>query len=122
MMTSKSFFTKALLITAIGLSNCLCACSPSKPMPPERLPDDEIAIYREAVTKITPYITLEDSAFKLSINLNEALELDIPEKYYERVKQELDYTNYIIKEEYNRKGIKIDLPEMPLSADTDKNL
>lgn len=117
MITQRHLFTKAMLIAAFGVSGLVCACSQSKPTPPERLPDDEVEAYREAIAKILPYVTLDDSVFGLSITKDEALKLDVSERYYDRIQQDLDYTNYLIKEEYNSKGIKIDLLEMPLSTE-----
>ncbi len=95
----KKLIVSFLLLLFIG-------CSGKKPKQPGRLPDDEIPAYREAVTKMTQYIVLEDSAYHLTVSKEHAAEDGIPEKYYDRIQQELDFTNYTIKE-YNRKGIPI---------------
>lgn len=90
----------------------LCACSHSqKPRQPERLPDEEVSAFRESAIKMMPYITLEDSAYHLTISKDKAAGLGIPVKYYDRMRQELEYTNYIVREEYSKKGIPIEMPE-----------
>ena len=40
-----------------------------------------------------------------------AARLGIPGKYFKRAAQELEYTNYLIHEEYNKKGIPMEMPE-----------
>ncbi len=84
-----------------------CACSQS-PVPPPRLPDDEIPAYREAALKMMPYIELRDSAFYISITPDSAESLGVPKKYYERMKQDILYTNHVISES-NRQGFPIEL-------------
>lgn len=78
---------------------------------PEQLPDEEVPAYREAVAKLMPYIVLEDSAYSLTISEDDAVGLGVPEKYYDRTKRELEYTNYLVKEEYNSKGIPVDMTD-----------
>lgn len=88
----------------------LAACGTKAPVQPESLPDEEIAPFREAAIKLSPYIVLEDSAFHITIPKSEAIELGVPEKYYLRIEQELEYTNYTISEA-NRQG-------QPIAIDT----
>lgn len=97
----------------------LCAsCGDPKPNQPERLPDSEVAVFREAAIKMSEYIVLEDSAYRLTIDKEKALRLGVPEKYYQRMKQELEYTNYLVREEYNKKGIPIEMPEYKIDTIT----
>ena len=95
-------------ILALGLS--LAACGADVPRQPERLPDDEIPAFTEAVGRIAPYVRLCDSVFTLTVSASQAARLGIPEKYYERMRQELEYTNYLIRE-HNRNGQLIELPQ-----------
>lgn len=95
----KKIFCGFLLILFLG-------CSEKIPRQPERLPDEEVPAFREAAMKMTQYIVLEDSVYHFTISKVKAIELGIPEKYYTRMQQELEYTNHTIKE-YNRKGIPI---------------
>ncbi len=85
-------------------------CSEKKPKQPEMLPQDEIPAYREAIKKMAKYIILEDSAYHFTISKDEALEKGIPENYYTRMQQELDFANYTIKE-HTKQGIPITIPE-----------
>ena len=85
-------------------------CLEKVPKQPERLPDEEVPAFREAAIKMTQYIVLEDSAYHITISKEQAVENGISEKYFNRMQQELDYTNYTIKE-YNRKGIPISIDE-----------
>lgn len=85
-------------------------CSNEKPKQPGMLPEEEIPAFREAAIKMTEYIELKDSAFHLTISKKSAVEQGIPEKYYNRMQQELEFTNYTIKE-YNRKGMPISIDE-----------
>lgn len=101
---------KLLLIFLLGLT---ISCGNNRPHQPERLPDDEIPAYRTACLKIADYIVLEDSAYHLTISKQQAAQIGVPEKYYDRIQQELDYTNYLVREEYNKKGIPIEMPEFP---------
>lgn len=87
------------------------ACAGSPPTPPARLPDSEIPAYREAAHKLARYIVMEDSSFHLTITEDSAARLGIPGKYFKRAAQELEYTNYLIHEEYNKKGIPVEMPE-----------
>lgn len=98
-----------LLTFVVTLS--VAGCRDGKPKPPEQLPDSEIGAYKEALIKIYPYLVLEDSTYRITISKQEAEKLQVPEKYYDRIVEDLDYTNYIIKEEYNNKGIPIELSE-----------
>lgn len=86
------------------------ACCDRKPKAPERLPDEELAAYREAVIKLYPYVVLKDSAYHITISKSEAAKLRIPGKYFDRLKEDLDYTNHIIREEYIKRGIPIEMP------------
>ncbi len=97
----------------------LCASCVAKPDQPEMLPDSEVAVFREAAIKMSEYIVLEDSAYRLTIDKEKALRLGVPEKYYNRMKQELEYTNYLVREEYNKKGIPIEMPEYKIDTITD---
>lgn len=92
----------------------LIGCSHYKPQPPERLPEDEVAAYRDASIKMSKYIVLEDSVYSLSISKVEAINLGIEAKYYDRIIQDLNYTNYIVREEYIKKGIPIEMPRNPV--------
>lgn len=96
-----------------------CAgCVNSGPQQPAPLPDSEVAVFREAALKMSEYIVLEDSAYRLTIDKEKALRLGVPEKYYHRMKQELEYTNYLVREEYNKKGIPIEMPEYKIDTIT----
>ena len=86
----------------------LSSCTERVPRQPERLPDDEIPAYREASIKMSKFVVLEDSAFRLTISKEKASENGVPEKYYQRIKEEIDFTNYTIKE-CNKKGMPIDV-------------
>lgn len=81
-------------------------CGDKVPKQPERLPEDEVPAFREAAIKMTKYIVLEDSAYHFTISKEKAVQIGIPDKYYRRMQQELDFTNYTIKE-HNRKGLPI---------------
>ncbi len=85
-------------------------CSEKKPKQLKMLPQDEIPAYREAIKKMAKYIILEDSAYHFTISKDEALKKGIPENYYTRMQQELDFANYTIKE-HNKQGIPITIPE-----------
>lgn len=100
----------------IALLTMMMACSDSKPKAPEKLPEDELPAYLEAVKTIYGYITLEDSAYNLTISKEKAAELGIPAKYYDRMKQDLDYTNHLIRE-YNHQGHHVTLQRMPITID-----
>lgn len=99
----KKLIISFLVILFIG-------CAEKTPKQPEMLPEEEIPAFREAAKKMTQYIVLEDSAYHFTISKEKALENGIPEKYYNRMQQELDNANYIIKE-YNKKGIPVTIPE-----------
>lgn len=99
----KNLIVSFLLILFIG-------CVEKKPKQPEMLPEEDIPAFREAVEKMTQYIVLEDSAYHFTISKEKALENGIPEKYYDRMQQELDLANYTIRE-HNKKGIPITVPE-----------
>ena len=88
----------------------LSGCTERVPGQPERLAEDELPAYREASAKMSKYIELEDSAFHLTISKEKALENGVSEKYYLRIQQELDFTNYTIKE-CNKKGMPIDIDD-----------
>ncbi len=111
MIRKFEFRKKYLLLFALSLG-ILASCGDRVPRQPERLPDDEIPAYREAVAKMAPYVELCDSAFSLNAPRERAKELGVPEKYYDRIKQELEYTNYLISE-HNKKGEHVDLPASP---------
>lgn len=85
-------------------------CAEKAPKQPGRLPDKEVPAFREAAIKMTKYIVLEDSAYHFTISKEKAVEQGIPEKYYTRMQQELDFANYTIKD-YNRKGIPISVDD-----------
>lgn len=85
-------------------------CSEKKPKQPEMLPQDEIPEYREAIKKMAQYIILEDSAYHFIISKEKVLEKGIPEKYYNRMQQELDFANYTIRE-HNKQGIPITISD-----------
>ena len=102
---------RLIYIASLALLIAVVSCSGRKPKAPERLPDEEIVAYREALIKLYPYVVLEDSAYHITITSYEATKLQIPEKYYDRLKADLDYTNYIVREEYNKRGIPITLSE-----------
>ena len=96
----------------------ITGCKDNKPKPPERIPEAEIAAYKDAIIKIYPYIVLEDSAYHITLSKEDAMNnMHVPEKYYDRMVQDLEYTNYIVREEYNKKGIPIEMPE-PLLDNT----
>lgn len=84
----------------------LPGCSEKESKQPDRLPSEEIPAFREAAMKMTEYIVWEDSAFRLTIPEEKAIEIGIPGKYYKRVKEELDYTNHAISDN-KRKGIPV---------------
>ncbi len=110
-MKLKSYIT-GLLTYSLSILALLSvsACSGRKPTAPERLSDVELAAYREAVIKLYPYVVLQDSAYHITISKSEAAKLRIPGKYYDRLKEDLDYTNYVVREEYNKQGIPIEMP------------
>lgn len=54
---------------------------------------------------------MEDSAYHFIITREQAVDYGIPARYYDRMQQELDYTNYIVREEYNKKGIPVEMAE-----------
>jgi len=97
--------------TYIVLLSLLICCTNNKPKAPERLPENELPAYREAVRKMSEYIILEDSAYHFTITKENAISLGVPAKYYDRMQQDLDYTNYMVSEEFNKKGIPIEMPE-----------
>ena len=99
----KNLIVSFLLILFIG-------CAEKKTKQPEMLPEEEIPAFREAVEKMAQYIVLEDSAYHFTISKEKALDNGIPEKYYHRMQQELDFANYTIRE-HNKKGIPITVPE-----------
>lgn len=82
-----------------------------KIIPPEKLPDSELEAYKEALIKVYPYLVLEDSVYRITISKEEAAKMQVPEKYYDRMVQDLEYNNYIIREEYNKKGLPITLTD-----------
>lgn len=94
----------------------LAACGPCRPSQPERLPDDEVPAFRTAAVKMAPYIVLEDSAYHLTISKEDASGIGVPGKYYDRMRQELEYTNYLVREEYNKKGIPIEMPDFRIDT------
>lgn len=100
----------------IGLIGLMAGCGDGKPRQPERLPDDEVPAFREACIKMAHHIVLKDSAYRLTIPKDSAMRLGIPGRYYDRMQQELEYTNYIVKEEYNKKGIPIEMPEYTIDT------
>lgn len=100
----KKFINHFLLIILFS------GCTEKIPKHPGKLPEKEIAAFREAAIIMTQYIILEDSAYHFTISKEKAVKNGIPEKYYERMQQELDFTNYTIKE-YNRKGLPIAIDE-----------
>lgn len=97
-------------IIYIFLLALFCGCAEKAPKQPERLPDEEVPVFRQAAIKMTKYIVLKDSAYHFTISKETAVEKGIPEKYYTRMQQELDFANYTIKE-YNRKGIPISIDD-----------
>lgn len=97
-------------ILTILAATALAGCGNRTPQPPERLPDAEIPAYRQAAMKMMPYISLEDSAFSVTISADSAASLGVPRKYYDRITQELKYTNHIIRQ-HNRNGLPIDMSE-----------
>ncbi len=100
----------------VGLIGLMAGCGDVKPRHPERLPDDEVPAFREACIKMAHHIVLKDSAYHLTITKDSAMRLGIPGRYYDRMQQELEYTNYIVKEEYNKKGIPIEMPEYTIDT------
>ena len=100
----------------IGLIGLVAGCGDGKPRPPERLPDDEIPAFRDACIKMAHHIILKDSAYHLPIAQDSAMRLGIPGRYYDRMQQELEYTNYIVREEYNKKGIPIEMSEYTIDT------
>lgn len=110
-MQTQKFIRKKSGLIVIAVSIFLASCAGKAPNQPEKLPDDEIPAFREAAAKMSKYIVMEDSAFHFTISKEEAFDLGVSEKYYDRIQQELDYTNYLIKEEYNKMGIPIEMPE-----------
>lgn len=102
---------KIICLLTFVLTLSVAGCRDGKPKPPAQLPDSEIGAYKEVLIKIYPYLVLEDSAYRITISKQEAEKMQVPEKYYDRIVEDLDYTNYIIKEEYNNKGIPIELSE-----------
>lgn len=109
--TIPPFYNGMKKIIYIAFLSLFISCGNDKPQAPERLPENELPAYREAIIKMAEYIVIEDSAYHFTITKERAVDLDIPTKYYDRMQQELDFTNYIIKEEYNKKGIPIEMPE-----------
>lgn len=105
--------TLACLFSIIG-------CSREK-KPPERIPEAELASYKEALIKIYPYIVLKDSAYHITISKEEAVKMQVTEKYYDRMVQDLEYTNHLVREEYNKKGIPIEMPEPKLDSSYTNN-
>lgn len=102
--------TKSELETPIP-SKELPASESEKPTPPERIPHSELEAYKEALITIYPYLVLQDSAYRITISKEEAVKMHVPENYYDRMMQDLEYTNYIIREEYNKKGLPITLTD-----------
>ena len=98
--------TRLVLIALYILS---VSCS-KKPKAPEPLPGAEVQAFKEAIIKLAPYVALQDSAYSLMISKSDAAKMGVPEKYYHRMSQELEYTNYLVREEYNGKGIPIGMP------------
>ena len=80
------------------------------PQAPERLPQDELPAYREAMQKLRPYIVLEDSVFRITLSEQDAADMGVPTKYYNRAKKDIDYTNYLL-EPPNRECKPIDIPD-----------
>lgn len=112
---------KKLLFIVLGLwlMGCTGGGTVHKPEPPAMLPQEEIPAYREALIKMAPYVVLIDSAYHLEITKDKAMEMGVPEKYFERLQQDLDYTNYIVREEYNKKGIPIEMSEYNIATEHD---
>lgn len=102
---------RILAVVCVVIGAFAIGCGGKGVEAPERLPDEEVPAYREAVAKLMPYIVLEDSAYRLTISEDDAARLGVPEKYYERTKRELEYTNYLVREEYNSKGIPVDMTD-----------
>lgn len=106
---------KRILMPALLM--LIVSCADNKPKPPERLPKEEVPAYREAVIKMSKYIVLEeDSVYHFTLSKDKAVALGIPEKYYDRMWQDLEYTNYIVREEYNEKGIPIEMAEYKIDT------
>ncbi|MDE6859608.1 MAG: hypothetical protein K2J65_04255 [Duncaniella sp.] len=106
---------KRILMPALLM--LIVSCADNKPKPPERLPEEEVPAYREAVIKMSKYIVLEeDSVYHFTLSKDKAVALGIPEKYYDRMWQDLEYTNYIVREEYNEKGIPIEMAEYKIDT------
>lgn len=110
-----------LLIIFIFIIAAGCTNSPGKPEPPDRLPDDEVPAFRDAAIKIMPYLTVKDSAYHITISKEEALRIGIPEQYFNRMLKEIEYTNYLIREEYNKKGIPVEIPEYTVDTNYFQN-
>ncbi|MCM1518781.1 MAG: hypothetical protein NC117_09085 [Pseudoflavonifractor sp.] len=104
----------------IGLVMLLAGCAGNRPEAPERIPDEEVAAYREAAEMMSRHIVLEDSAYHFTIGRDAAVDSGIPGCYYDRMVQELEYTNYLIREKYNKKGINIDLSDYETDIASDK--
>lgn len=98
------------LLTIASLLLCI-ACGSEKPRQPERLPDNEIPAYREACIIMSRHTVLKDSAYRITIPKDSAAKLGVPERYYDRIVQDIEYTNYLIREEYNKKGIPVELSD-----------
>lgn len=107
---------KLILLSVITIGALAASCSQTSPKQPERLPEEEIPAYRDACVKLAPYIALEDSAYHITITKKEAVSKGVPEKYYDRMRQDIEYTNYLIQEEYNKKGIPIEVPEYQIDT------
>lgn len=101
---------RTTLLVALPLLLCL-ACGGEKPRQPERLPDEEVPAYREACFIMSGHIALKDSAYRITISKDSATRLGVSGKHYDRMRQDIEYTNYLIREEYNKKGIPIELTE-----------
>lgn len=101
---------RLLLSAAIALSIAAAGCRKA-PETPEKLPQDELPAYREAMRKLHPFIVLEDSVFRITLSEQDAADMGIPSEYYNRAQKDIDYTNYLI-EKHNREGRPIDLPDM----------
>ena len=95
--------------TAIALAVMAAGCRKA-PQAPERLPQDELPAYREAMQKLRPYIVLEDSVFSITLSEQAAADIGVPSEYYNRAKKDIDYTNYLI-ETHNREGQPIDITD-----------
>lgn len=107
------------ILLVLGLMGCTGGGAIHKPEQPTMLPEEEIPAYREALVKMAPYVMIADSAYHITISKDKAIEIGVPEKYFDMLLQDLEYTNYIVHEEYNKKGIPIEMTEYNIATEHD---